>query len=72
MSAYVVAPLLLAGLSLGWFAVQRAWVASMRRPADSDALERPGGCGGRCGCRAGCDERRQHETMGPSTPEPMP
>ena len=38
MSALWVGPLVLVALSLGWFAVQRAWLACMERPADSDAL----------------------------------
>jgi hypothetical protein len=51
MSALWVAPLLLVLLSLAWFAVQRAWLACMKRPADSDALARPGYCGTSCACR---------------------
>lgn len=57
MSAYLMAPLLLVALSLGWFVVQRAWLVAMDRPADSDALDRPGGCGGRCACRGDCPGR---------------
>lgn len=48
MSGLWVGPLLLAALSIGWFAVQRAWLACMERPADSDALARPGVCGKDC------------------------
>jgi hypothetical protein len=70
MSTYLVAPLLLAGLCLGWFAVQRAWVAAMRRPSDSDALDRPGGCGRACACRAECDGRRQQAPMESVNREP--
>ena len=54
MSALWVAPLLLVLLSLAWFAVQRAWLACMQRPADSDALARPGYCGAACACRTDC------------------
>ena len=57
MSALWVAPLLLVVLSLGWFAVQRAWLACMEQPADSDALARPGACGTACACRTGCARR---------------
>jgi hypothetical protein len=53
MSALWVAPLSLVVLSLGWFAVQRAWLACMDKPADSDALARPGQCGGGCACSKG-------------------
>jgi hypothetical protein len=53
MSALWVGPLLLVLLSLGWFAVQRAWLACMQRSADSDALERPGACGTSCACQTG-------------------
>jgi hypothetical protein len=59
MRALWVAPLLLVLLSLAWFAVQRAWLACMQRPADSDALERPGTCGTACACRTRCSSRRQ-------------
>lgn len=51
MSAFWLAPLLLVALSLGWLAVQRAWLATMGRPADTDALARPGMCGRACACR---------------------
>jgi len=54
MNALWVAPLLLVLLSLAWFAVQRAWLACMQRPADSDALARPGYCGTSCACRTNC------------------
>lgn len=58
MSSLWVAPLLMVLLSLGWFAVQRAWIACMRLPADRDALERPGQCGARCACSEPCDKWR--------------
>ena len=58
MSQVWIGPLLLAALCLVWFAVQRAWVACMGEPADKDALERPGYCGGDCACRGECPRRR--------------
>ena len=58
MSALWVAPMLLVLLSLGWFAVQRAWLVCMEQPADSDALARPGTCGTSCACRAECARRK--------------
>lgn len=61
MSGLWLGPLLLVALSLGWFAVQRAWLACMERPADSDALARPGQCGGGCcrDCPRG-ENRKEH------------
>lgn len=58
MRAFWVAPLLLVLLSLAWFAVQRAWLACMQRPAASDALARPGYCGAACACHTNCARRR--------------
>ena len=57
MSQLWIAPVLLVSLSLGWLAVQRAWLACMGRPPDSDALERPGHCGAACACSAECPRR---------------
>lgn len=72
MSAFWVAPLLLAVLGLLWFAVQRAWVACMQRPVDSDALERPGSCGTACACRAECPRRGVEPPVESSSEEPEP
>jgi hypothetical protein len=58
MSSLWIAPLLLVLLSLGWFAVQRAWLACMELPADRDALQRPGQCGGSCACSEGCARQK--------------
>jgi hypothetical protein len=58
MSALWVAPALLVLLSLGWYGVQRAWLACMEKPADSDALVRPGQCGTACACRPDCPRRK--------------
>ncbi len=57
MSQFLIAPLLLVVLCLGWLGVQRAWIACMGKPADRDALERPGMCGPSCACRADCPRR---------------
>lgn len=58
MKSLWVGPLLLVLLTLGWFAVQRAWLACMQRPADSDALARPGYCGASCACQTNCSRRQ--------------
>lgn len=63
MSSLWVAPLLVALLSLGWFAVQRAWLACMQQPADCDALARPGHCGATCGCCADCPRRKDKSAL---------
>ncbi len=62
MNQIWIGPLLLVLLSIAWFAVQRAWLACMGRPADRDALERPGYCGTACACRADCPRRRGQQT----------
>ena len=64
-----LAPLLLVLLSLGWYAVQRAWLACMQRPADSDALERPGLCGAGCACHGDCTRRDDHSPVDPTEEE---
>ncbi len=69
MSALWVAPLLLALLSLAWFAVQRAWLACMQRPADSDALARPGFCGMACACRTDCARQQEGQPVESSNKE---
>lgn len=69
MSAFWLAPLLLAVLSLLWFAVQRAWLVGMQLPSDSDALDRPGGCGNRCACRADCPNRAPQHPVASSSKE---
>jgi hypothetical protein len=63
MSSLWVAPMLLALLSLAWFAVQRAWLACMKLPADRDALARPGHCGASCGCCADCPRRKDKSPL---------
>lgn len=69
MSQLWIAPLLLVSLSLGWFAVQRAWLACMGRPPDSDALARPGHCGAACACSADCPRRKSRVPVELSTEE---
>jgi hypothetical protein len=70
VNAFWIAPLLLVLLSLLWFAVQRAWLAGIQLPAGSDALDRPGGCGGRCACRADCPNRGHKNIVAASSTEP--
>jgi hypothetical protein len=69
MSGLWVAPLVLVLLSLGWFGVQRAWLACMGRPADSDALARPGQCGGSCACSGDCPRRTRTPPVKPNCEE---
>ncbi|MFU8896672.1 MAG: hypothetical protein ACNA8J_09820 [Gammaproteobacteria bacterium] len=64
MNQLWIGPLLLAVLCLGWLGVQRAWLACMQQPADRDALDRPGYCGGACACRGECPRRRNNSTVG--------
>jgi len=71
VKAFWVAPLLLVALGLFWFAVQRAWLACMQQPADSDALERPGSCGGGCACRVDCPRRGIKPAVDSSSKEPV-
>ena len=59
MSQIWVGPALLVALALGWFGVQRAWVACMGESPDKDALERPGYCGAACACRGDCPRKRE-------------
>jgi len=63
MSSLWVAPVLLALLSLCWFAVQRAWLACMQLPAERDALARPGHCGASCACCADCPRRNDKSPL---------
>ena len=63
MSSLWVAPVFLALLSLGWLAVQRAWLACMRQPADGDALARPGYCGASCACCADCPRKENDKSL---------
>jgi hypothetical protein len=72
MSALWVCPVLLVGLSLGWFAVQRAWLACMQRPPDSDALARPGFCGAACACHPDCPRRKRRPPVETSNEESVP
>jgi hypothetical protein len=69
LNAFWVAPLVLAALGLFWLAVQRAWLAVMQRPADSDALQRPGSCGNACACRADCPRQVAEHPVDPSSKE---
>jgi hypothetical protein len=69
MNQLWIAPLLLAALSLGWLGVQRAWLACMQRPAESDALARPGFCGAACVCRADCPRRNTNPPVESSDEE---
>lgn len=68
MSQLWIGPLLLVLLSLGWWAVQRAWLACMGRPPGSDALVRPGHCGAACACSGDCP-RREDEALVESSNE---
>jgi hypothetical protein len=69
MSQLWIGPLLLALLSLGWWAVQRAWLACMGRPPGSDALVRPGHCGAACACSGDCPRRRDAALVASSNEE---
>ncbi|MEX2482036.1 MAG: hypothetical protein WD928_14360 [Gammaproteobacteria bacterium] len=57
MKSLWLTPLALALLAWAWFWVQRAWVACMQQPADTDALARVGGCGAACACKAADPDR---------------
>jgi hypothetical protein len=69
MSQFWIAPLLLVLLSLAWYGVQRAWLACMQQPGDSDALARPGQCGTSCACRGDCPRRDDRSPVEPSKEE---